>query len=310
MSSAKAFYSAVTENQLANVVNMVEQKRFDVASIDYNGSLALHWACSKGHMELVRYFVEMCKKNLDVDAINSNGWTALHVACRFGHLEVVQYLVESGQANIEAVTNADDWTAMHIACRYGHLDVVEYLEKRGTFAAHVLSALDLARSWGFGKVCAYLESRIALGYLESICSLNKSVSVAASTTNTRPSTKVLIELNQLDEEYWQVARRLEATMPQTHIARVWKVHNTALSLYYAFHKQRFALNGIDANEATVWHGTSEVDPSVIYNDKQDGFMMQCAKKGMWGYVCLFELVYLINANRCALLTLCLLYPAF
>merc|ERR1711906_96294 len=40
--------------------------------------------------------------------------------------------------------------------------------------------------------------------------------------------------------------------------------------------------GIDKNEGSVWLGTTNLDPEVIYNDKQDGFMMQFSQKGYWG----------------------------
>ena len=38
----------------------------------------------------------------------------------------------------------------------------------------------------------------------------------------------------------------------------------------------------DHGERDVWHGTSNLDPSVIYDDLQDGFMMQFAAQGFWG----------------------------
>lgn len=39
----------------------------------------------------------------------------------------------------------------------------------------------------------------------------------------------------------------------------------------------------DHGERDVWHGTSSLDPSVIYDDQQDGFMMQFAARGFWGH---------------------------
>ena len=42
------------------------------------------------------------------------------------------------------------------------------------------------------------------------------------------------------------------------------------------------MNGIFHNERRVWHGTSSLEPSAIYDDRQDGFMMQFSKQGMWG----------------------------
>jgi hypothetical protein len=98
------------------------------------------------------------------------------------------------------------------------------------------------------------------------------------------STEILVNVGPLDEEYWQVADRLRETMPDAYISNVWRVQNTALWSYYSFHKHRLALNGINTNELAVWHGTSKMDPHVIYSDTQDGFMMQFSNDGFWGYV--------------------------
>lgn len=42
------------------------------------------------------------------------------------------------------------------------------------------------------------------------------------------------------------------------------------------------MHGVQQNEQSVWHGTTNLDPSVIYNDRQDGFMMQFSQDGFWG----------------------------
>jgi hypothetical protein len=96
------------------------------------------------------------------------------------------------------------------------------------------------------------------------------------------SLNVLVKVNESDDQYWDVAEQLHKNMPDAHISTVWRVQNEALWFYYSFQKQRLALNGIAANETAVWHGTSSTEPSVIHNDTQDGFMMQCARNGVWG----------------------------
>jgi ABC-type branched-subunit amino acid transport system substrate-binding protein len=100
------------------------------------------------------------------------------------------------------------------------------------------------------------------------------------------SDQILVDLGSHCDEYWEVAAKLRETMPDAHISQLWRVQNTALWSYYSFHKHRLALNGINTNELAVWHGTSKVDPNVIYNDTQDGFMMQYSNDGFWGYVSL------------------------
>jgi hypothetical protein len=85
-----------------------------------------------------------------------------------------------------------------------------------------------------------------------------------------------------DDEYWTINDRLKETMNDAHISKVWRVQNTSLWTYYSFHRDRLSINNISHNERSVWHGTSTLDPVVIYNDPMDGFMMQFAAAGLWG----------------------------
>ena len=96
------------------------------------------------------------------------------------------------------------------------------------------------------------------------------------------SDKILVEVAPEDGQYWAVSDRLRATMSDAHISKLWRVQNTSLWTYYSFHKDRLSMIGIDHNEKSVWHGTSSLDPAVIYSDQQDGYMMQYSQKGFWG----------------------------
>ncbi|KAI2497146.1 hypothetical protein MHU86_17349 [Fragilaria crotonensis] len=96
------------------------------------------------------------------------------------------------------------------------------------------------------------------------------------------SNEVLVEVLPDDTQYWAVCNRLRGDMSDAHISKLWRIQNISIWTYYSFHKDRLEMNGIDHNEKTVWHGTSSVDPSVIYNDRQDGFMMQYSRSGLWG----------------------------
>ncbi|KAI2502804.1 hypothetical protein MHU86_11628 [Fragilaria crotonensis] len=96
------------------------------------------------------------------------------------------------------------------------------------------------------------------------------------------SNEILVEVLPNDPQYWEVCTRLQADMSDAHISKLWRIQNNSLWTYYSFHRDRLAMNGVDHNEKSVWHGTSSVDPSAIYNDRQDGFMMQYSQSGLWG----------------------------
>jgi Receptor family ligand binding region len=96
------------------------------------------------------------------------------------------------------------------------------------------------------------------------------------------SRNILIEVLPHEDQYWIVNEQLQDSMKDAYISKLWRVQNVSLWTYYSFHKDRLSMNGVLHNEKSVWHGTSNVDPAVIYNDKQDGFMMQYSRSGYWG----------------------------
>jgi len=97
------------------------------------------------------------------------------------------------------------------------------------------------------------------------------------------SDKTLVELSpKIDDEYWNIFDKLRQDMPDAYISKLWRVQNSSLWTYYSFHKDRFSSMKVSKKEQSVWHGTSELDPTIIYNCKQDGFMMQFSQAGFWG----------------------------
>jgi ABC-type branched-subunit amino acid transport system substrate-binding protein len=102
--------------------------------------------------------------------------------------------------------------------------------------------------------------------------------------------ETLVELTPQDEQYWFVQNKLHESMADGWISKVWRVQNKPLWTYYSFHKNRLSMNDVDDNESSVWHGTSSLDPSIIYNDRQDGFMMQFSLQGKTAVVELKPLI--------------------
>jgi hypothetical protein len=96
------------------------------------------------------------------------------------------------------------------------------------------------------------------------------------------SKEILVEVLPNDPQYWAVCKRLRGDMSDAHISKLWRIQNNSLWTYYSFHSDRLAMNKVDRNEKSVWHGTSRNDPSLIYDDRQDGFMMQYSQSGLWG----------------------------
>ncbi|XP_041613112.1 ankyrin repeat domain-containing protein 23 isoform X2 [Vulpes lagopus] len=83
---------------------------------------ALHWACLKGHGQLVNRLLEA---GAAVDARDLLDRTPVFWACRGGHLDILKQLLNQG-----AQVNARDkiWsTPLHVAVRTRHCDCLEHL---------------------------------------------------------------------------------------------------------------------------------------------------------------------------------------
>ena len=74
-------------------------------------------------------------------------------------------------------------------------------------------------------------------------------------------------------EFQAVQGRMAETMPHSTIHKLQRVQNVALWDYYSMQKGRHVRLGTNPHEVSVWHGTSQTDPAVIYTDMQDGFMV-------------------------------------
>eukprot|EP01046_Picozoa_sp_COSAG06_P035843 COSAG06_NODE_3894_length_4796_cov_13.479881_2_plen_362_part_00 len=82
--------------------------------------------------------------------------------------------------------------------------------------------------------------------------------------------EILVEVPPDDKQYWDVMDELKATLEDGWLSCVWRIQNRPLYNYYCFQRSRLeSTNGAPSPEKRVWHGTSDLDPAVIYNDKQD-----------------------------------------
>ncbi|KAJ1564550.1 hypothetical protein HK096_007450, partial [Nowakowskiella sp. JEL0078] len=92
-------------------VNFKEPKRF---------MSALHYAASKGFLEVVRWLVQNCA---DPEASTLDGITPLHMAAASNHVDVVQYLGRIG-VQIEKFSFSNRYAALHSAARKGSVEAI------------------------------------------------------------------------------------------------------------------------------------------------------------------------------------------
>ncbi len=153
---------AADSGDLAAVKELVEKDASLLESRDGNGSTPLHIACTKGHLELVRYLLTagadplagdnenstplhaaaiggntdiaqlLLDRNIDVDIRDDNGMTPLLFAGYRGQREMIDFLVSKG-ADINA-RDAGGGAMIHAASYSGNLDLLRSLIAGGADA--------------------------------------------------------------------------------------------------------------------------------------------------------------------------------
>jgi Ankyrin repeats (3 copies) len=76
-------------------------------------------ACSGGHIEIVKFFIETNINIYDPDDLDE----ALYGACVGGHIKIVKLLIEKRANDL-------DWL-LHVACRGSHIEIVKILIEKG-----------------------------------------------------------------------------------------------------------------------------------------------------------------------------------
>ena len=88
----------------------------------FNGASILHSTSYKGHLDILRYLLEVEKMNLDV--FDNNQKHAIHFAAINNKIDVLRYLIEERKVN----SNLKDkygQTILHIAVNFNHIQLVE-----------------------------------------------------------------------------------------------------------------------------------------------------------------------------------------
>ena len=108
------------------VHHLVIDKHCDINAKGSGGCTPLHYACEKGHFEIVKILTDNPKCNIEAEDISNN--RALHVACKSRHYttDIVRHLVITKHCDINA-KGSDGYTPLHYACKKGHFETVKFL---------------------------------------------------------------------------------------------------------------------------------------------------------------------------------------
>ncbi|XP_024889728.1 ankyrin-3-like [Temnothorax curvispinosus] len=121
---------ASQRNNLEMVEYLVDDKGSDVNVKIAFGLKPIHIAAREGCKDTLEFFIS---KGLSIKFINNkldaDNWTLLHYAASKGQLEVAKYLIAQG-VDVNA-KDVNRFTPMHIAAKLGYKDFIQILLKNG-----------------------------------------------------------------------------------------------------------------------------------------------------------------------------------
>ncbi|XP_008064432.1 acyl-CoA-binding domain-containing protein 6 isoform X2 [Carlito syrichta] len=89
----KNIFDYCRENNIDHITKAIKSKNVDVNVKDEEGRALLHWACDRGHKDLVTVLLQ---NRADINSQDNEGQTALHYAAACEFLDIVELLLQSG----------------------------------------------------------------------------------------------------------------------------------------------------------------------------------------------------------------------
>ncbi len=105
------------------LLQLCRKPSFNVArKYSDNGETLLHIACRKGHLDIVRALIEVCRCSLRVT--DDHGNSPCHSACETGQIKVMDYFDKCPYPNYYSSKNSEGNTLLHLACKSGSIPLI------------------------------------------------------------------------------------------------------------------------------------------------------------------------------------------
>lgn len=89
----KNIFDYCRENNIEHINKAITSQKVDVNTKDEEGRALLHWACDRGHKELVSVLLQ---HKADINGQDNEGQTALHYASACEFADIVELLLNAG----------------------------------------------------------------------------------------------------------------------------------------------------------------------------------------------------------------------
>lgn len=125
----RSFFIAIKTGNLELIKKLVNEKSWDLKSLDENNNNLLYCAITHGQLEIVKYLINT-GDNTSNYLLQKNGETALHIAAKHGHLNIIKYLVihhlSQGRGSPKDFKNKLKVTPFFIAAENGNTQIMKY----------------------------------------------------------------------------------------------------------------------------------------------------------------------------------------
>ncbi|OHT01925.1 hypothetical protein TRFO_31111 [Tritrichomonas foetus] len=122
------FLESAAQFNFIEVVKMFLQMSQIQPDIVMNGCTPLIYAAMNNNFEMARILIEL--GNADINFTDSKGTTALHYACKKGNIGLVKYLLENPMIYPDVKADVFKFTPLSFACIYNQHDIVDIFLER------------------------------------------------------------------------------------------------------------------------------------------------------------------------------------
>jgi hypothetical protein len=91
--NSKTIFSLSQDGNIQAVIDLIASGDASINDVDENGLSALHWACDKGNIDLVRTLIKL---GADPNRADNEGQSPLNYACSNDHDDLAIYLITVG----------------------------------------------------------------------------------------------------------------------------------------------------------------------------------------------------------------------
>ena len=194
----KELLSAIENDNLTKVKEIINKGDFDVNAKDESGSTALHYAAILENPEITKLLLS---KGANINDVDNHGNTTLHHAVLSENNEMVNLLLSTKGIEINA-KDALGNTALHLAAKEDLPNIVEALIKNGANVneenKNMKTALDLAPQENIRAYRAIKSAGGKIGELiENIKSMKNSLVNTTATSFTPTSTPTVKKIMAL-----------------------------------------------------------------------------------------------------------------